>query len=41
MVVDIKHRYSNESEKANYDIYISNWKKSFGYHGLYTNNSAL
>ena len=42
MTVDPQDRYSNEAERGNYDIY-DNFKlrKSFGFHGLYTNISAL
>ena len=41
MAVDPKHRYSNEAERANWDIYDDfNLKKPFGLHGLYQNISA-
>ena len=37
-----RHRYSNEAERANQDIYDDfKWKKLFGFYGLYINNSAL
>ena len=39
MAVDSWHRYLNEYEKANKDIYDDfKWKKPFGLHGLYKNN---
>ena len=39
MVVDPKHRYSNESERANEDIYddFKLKKKAFGLHGFWKN----
>ena len=42
MVVDQQQRYSNEAERANWDIYDDfKLKKPFGLHGLYKHNSAL
>ena len=43
MVVDPLHRYSNEQEKNNLDIYDNyfKFKKRFGLHGLYRNTTAL
>ena len=42
MAVDPLRRYSNKSEKANWDINDDlQLKKPFGLHGLYKNNSAL
>ena len=35
MVVHPDHRYSNESERDNQDIYDLKLKKPFGLHGLY------
>ena len=42
MAVDPYHRYSNEAERANEDIYDDfKLKKPFGLHGLCKDNSAL
>ena len=42
MAVDPYHRYSNESERANWDVYDGfKMKKPFGLHGCYKKNSAL
>ena len=42
MAVNPLHRYSNESERTNWDIYNDfELKKPFGLHGLYKHNSAL
>ena len=42
MAVDLYHRYSNESERANGDIYDDfKYTKPFGLHGLYESISAL
>ena len=41
MAVDLWHRHSNESERANWDIYDAfKLKKTFDFHGLYKNNSV-
>ena len=41
LIVDLLHRHSNESERANYDIYDDfTLKKPFGLHGLNKTNSA-
>ena len=42
MAVEPGHRYWNEADRANYDIYDAfNLKKPFGLHDLYKINSAL
>ena len=42
MAVDPLHKYSNESERANKDIYDDfKIKKPFGLHGFYKKNSTL
>ena len=42
MTVDPAHRYSNEAERADQDIYDNvKLKKPFGYHGRCKNISAL
>ena len=42
MAVDPKHRYSNESERADQDNNDDfKLKKNFGLHDLYKNNWAL
>ena len=42
MAVDTEHRYSNEAERANWDIYDDFKSKiPFGLHVFYINISAL
>ena len=42
MPINPKHRYSNESERANWDIYDNfKLKRTFDLHGLYENDSAF
>ena len=42
MALDPGHKYSNKSERANWDIYDDfKLEKTFGPHGLYTTISAL